>query len=113
VASTATTITTTDVNLASGVTAVNGLKFGNSVTGVLSKRTAQTWSSVAALTGTAGYFRFIGSIVDTLLTDTLETQVRIDGSISTSGGDLNLTSTAIASGATQTISQFDLTIPAS
>ena len=46
-------------------------------------------------------------------TDSTDSQVRLDGSVSTSGADLNLTSTAIAATATQTISGFAVTLPAS
>lgn len=113
VAATYTTITGSVSNMASGVTQVNGLKFGAASSGTLSKDDAQTWSGAAAASGTAGWFRFVGAVADSGTTDSTDSQVRIDGSISTSGADLNLTSTAIASGATQTVSAFSLTLPAS
>lgn len=108
-----TTITGSYGNMASGVTAVNGLNFGASASGVLSKDDAQTWSGVAAASGTAGWARFVGAVADSGAADSTDSQVRIDMSISTSGSDLNLTSTAIAATATQTISGFAITLPAS
>lgn len=113
VASTVTTITKTDNNMASGVDAVNGLKFGDSVAGVLSKLASQAWSGVAGASGTAGWFRFISAEDDAGAADSSAEKIRLDGSIATSGAQLNMSSTAIASGATQTINSFALTLPAS
>lgn len=113
VAATVTTITTSNAAFASGVTAVNGLKFGLSAAGVMDKRSSQTWSGVAVATGTAGYFRFTGGVADSGALDSTESQVRMDGSISTSGAQLNMSSTSITSGATQTINSFPITLPTS
>lgn len=112
IANTLTTLTTTLVNMAGGVNAVNGLRFGVALLGALNKLSTQTWSGVAGATGTAGWFRLTGAVVDDLTLDTDESELRLDGAISTSGSDLNLTSTAISSGATQTISAFTITLPA-
>jgi len=116
VSATATTCTVgTFVNIGSGVAGVNpanGLRFGDSAAGTLIKDAAQTWTGVAAATGTAGWFRFQGSVSDAGSADSSEVYHRLDGSIATSGADLNLTSTSIASGATQTISTFSVTMPA-
>lgn len=111
VASTATTITKVDVNLSGGVTAVNGLAFGGAAAGVLSKHATQVWSGVAGATGTAGWFRFVGAVADSGITDTVEADVRMDGAISTSGAQINMSSTAITSGATQTIASMPITLP--
>lgn len=111
VASTVTTLTKTDVNMASGVTALNGVSFGTATAGVLVKLASQVWSGVAGATGTAGWFRFVGAVADSGITDTTESDFRLDGSISTSGAQLNMSNTSIASGATQTISSFPITLP--
>lgn len=111
VASTVTTITKTDTNMAGGVDPVNGLTFGDAADGTLVKNPAETWSGVGLAAGTAGWFRFEGSIADTEAADTSVFN-RLDGNISTSGANLNMSSTTIAIGATQTISTFNLTIPA-
>lgn len=116
VSATATTCTVgTFVNIGSGtagVNPVNGLRFGDSSAGTLIKDATQTWTGVAAATGTAGWFRFYGSATDAGSSDSSEVHVRLDGNVATSGADLNLTSTSIASGATQTISTFSVTMPA-
>ena len=113
VASTATTITKVDVNLSGGVTAVNGLTFGDAASGILVKNPAETWTGVGLSPGgTAGWFRFEGSVAEAEGTETTDTLIRMDGNIATSGANLNMSSTTIAIGATQTISTFSLTIPA-
>lgn len=109
VASTATTMTTTDANMASGVAAVNGLTFSYSSSGVLSK--SGTWSGVNGNTGTAGYFRLVSSVADAgALSTTLR---RIQGTCGVSGADYNMSSTSLTSGATHTVDTFSLTLPAS
>lgn len=113
VASTVTTITKTDTNMSGGVNSVNGLKFGDSAAGVVAKDALQTWSGVAGNTGTAGWFRLKGAVADAGGADSTETYIRLDGNVSTSGANLNLSSTSITSGATQTITTFSLTEPAS
>lgn len=113
VVTTLTTMTSTDVALSGGVTAVNGLRFGTSSAGVLVKLASQAWSGVASSSGTAGWFRFTGSVADSGVVDSTESQVRMDGAISTSGAQLNMSSTAITASATQTISSFPITLPTS
>ncbi len=110
---TCTTMTSTDVAMASGVTAVAGLKLGTASAGVLAKHASQVWSGIAVATGTAGWFRFTGSVADSGAIDASATEVRLDGSISTSGAQLNMSSTSITSAATQTISSFPITLPTS
>lgn len=86
------------------------LKFLNTAaSGVLSKST-NTWDGVAVATGTAGYFRYCASTSDAGGTST--TEVRIQGAVSTSGAELNMSSTTITSAATTTIDTFDITMPA-
>lgn len=105
------TMTSTDVNLSGGVSAVNGLAFGVAAGGVLPKSSGQTWSGVALASGTAGWFRFEGPVADSGALDSTESQVRLDGAISTSGAQLNMSSTSITAAATQTITSFPLTLP--
>lgn len=108
------TMTSTDVNIGSGVagvSAVNGLKFDAPAAGILPKSAAQTWSGVAASSGTAGWFRFESAVADSGALDSLEAQVRLDGAVSTSGSQLNMSSTTIAASATQTITAFPVTLP--
>lgn len=111
VASTVTTITKTDSNMAGGVDAVNGLLWGDSAAGVLVKHPTQTWSGVAAASGTAGWFRIEAAVSDPGTLDSSESIIRLDGSISTSGADMNLGTTVITAGATQTLSSGSITLP--
>lgn len=111
IASTATTLSKTDTNATGGVTAVNGLNWGDSAAGVLSKLSTETWSGVAAATGTAGWFRIEAAVSDAGALDSSEAVIRCDGSVATSGAELNMTPTSITSGATQTITSFAVTLP--
>lgn len=86
----------------------NGLTFASAASGAVSK--SGTWSFVGIANGTAGWFRLRGNAADnTALSTTLP---RMDGSIATSGADLNLSNITIATGAPTTIDSFTFTIPA-
>lgn len=114
VASTVTTITKTDVNMgteATGVAAVNGLKYEYPTGGGVAKLASQTWSGVNAASGTAGWYRLYGSVADAGGADTNLVYCREDGAIATSGAELNINPTAFVAGATTTISSGTLTIP--
>ena len=112
----ATTLTGTVVSfgsnasLASGVAQVNGITWGSIVSGVLYKSNG-AWSGVNVATGTAGCFRLLSTEADANGTST--TAIRLDGSIATSGGDVTMLNTTLTSGATTTISAFQITVPAS
>lgn len=77
--------------------------------GVISKESG-VWSKPAIATGTAGYFRLV--LTSDHDVDDSATAIRLQGSVSTSGADLELSSINIVSGATQTIDTFALTEPA-
>ncbi len=95
------------ISLASAGTGIN---FDTSaVSGILSKAPAEVWSGVNAATGVAGYYRHVAA-GDTGVLST--TQARIQGSVATVGADLNLSSTSLTSGATQTIDYYSVTFPA-
>lgn len=111
VASTATTITKTDTNMAGGVTALNGLTWGDSAAGTLVKDPTQTWSGTALQSVTVGWFRFEAAVLDGLATDATESVIRLDGSIGISGGEMNTGSPAIVAGIVQRLDSFSLTLP--
>lgn len=111
VASTCTTITKTDGNMAGGVTCINGLRWTDSAGGILVKDPNQVWSGVAGASGTAGWFRIEAAVSDGGGADSTESIIRLDGAIATSGAELNMTPTTITSGATQTITSFAVTLP--
>lgn len=112
VSATVSTITATTTNMAGGVNQVNGLKFDPVVAGVLSKQATQTWSGVNAATGTAGWFRQYGSVADSKAVDSNGMAIRVDGAIATSGAELNINSTAFTSGATTSLANWQVTVPA-
>jgi hypothetical protein len=112
-ATTTSTITTSCTNPSGGAAGSNGLRFEYGSAGALAKRTADAWTGVAAATGTAGYFRLYSSKTDAGGTDSSAAYLRMDGAIATSGAQLNMNPTSITSGATQTISSFSPTVPAS
>ena len=67
------------------------------------------WSKPAVATGTAAFFRLVRTTDDD---DDSAIAIRLQGSISTSGAELNLSNLNIVSGATVTIDTFQLTEPA-
>lgn len=101
---TGTLLTTIKVN--SGAT---GLSMdAAAIDGVLSKA-AEVWSGTNAATGVAGYYRHVGASDDGTLSTT---QPRLQGRVATSGAELNLSSTSLTSGATQTIDYYSIALPA-
>lgn len=110
IAGSLTTLTANYTSPSGGVAAVNGLWFEASAAGILTKRSAQVWSGVAAASGTAGWFRLKSVLTDNDAATT--TLLRLDGSIATSGGNLTMSPTTMTIGATQTLASFSPTIPA-
>jgi hypothetical protein len=91
-----------------GITSLNGCNFQfPAVDGVLTKET-ENWSGVAAATGTAGWFRYMADAADTTGVSTVFR--RLDGSIATSGAEMNLSSTAVTAGGTFTINSSSFTL---
>ncbi len=88
----------------------NALEFEDDPTaGEIEKASGETWQDTGIAAGTAGYFRYVANPTDAGGAST--TLPRVDGSIGTSGADLNMTNTTIAIGATYTIDKFKLTLP--
>jgi len=114
VATTVTTLTATSGgNMAGGVAAANALFFAPPVAGVVAKPSTSVWSFVGVATGTAGWFRFVGSASDAgALISAAPYLVRMDGSIAVSGADMNLSNINVTTGAPNTIDTFSFTIPA-
>lgn len=94
------------ISIASGGTGIN---FDTAASaGVLSKAPGETWSGVNAATGTASYYRHV-AVGDDGTSST--TQVRLQGDIASAGAELNLSSTSLTSGATQTIDYYSVALP--
>jgi hypothetical protein len=86
---------------ATGVTALNGLNIAEVSTAGLVLKDADLWAAVAVATGTTGWFRWVagGSTVDGVS----GSDVRFDGTVAVSGGDMITGSTTRTAGATYTI----------
>lgn len=87
-----------------------GLTFDTTATGTISKAAAENWKFDGIAVGTAGWFRFYPSGGNPANPSSAE--ARIDGSIATSGGDVNLTNLSITLNAPNTVDVFAFTIPA-
>lgn len=112
---TVTSMGATPVNMAGGVTNVNGLEFqASGITAA--KAAAQTWSGVNSASGTATWYRLCGP--DTIPSsqaagESAFPQIRQDGSLTESGGggDQILSSVSLSSGVTTTISSWVIGMP--
>jgi hypothetical protein len=91
------------------ITTPTGLSFDTpAVDGVLSKAAAEVWAGVNVATGTAKFFR-MQDAADT--DDASTTAIRIQGTVALAGGDINLSSLGLTSGATQTLNSFNIALP--
>ena len=98
---------TTDGGAFTKGTKTNGCAFDDPVAGVLGKKDADTWSDTGIATGTAGWFRYYCNDYDVSASG-----LCLDGTVGTSGAQLNLSSVAIVEDATTTIDEFEITLPA-
>lgn len=106
--------TTTTVNMnteVAGVAPVNGLKFGNSSSGIVAKLSTQTWSGLAVAAGTPGYFRLRAAVVDAQAIDTIDAFPRIQGDVSSAGATMNLLPDSVTIGVGVPVNTFGLTLP--
>lgn len=85
-----------------------GITMASPASGVITKNTSEAWSGVNAASGAASFFRHVGSTDDGTLSTT---QPRIQGTVGLAGADLNLSSVALVSGATQTIDYYTIALP--
>lgn len=85
-----------------------GLTLDTAAAGVLPKTPSEVWSGVNGASGAATFYRHVAVGDDGTLSTT---QPRIQGSIATFGAELNLTSTTLTSGATQTIDFYSIAEP--
>lgn len=114
-ATTATTLSATvgAATLSGGVSAVNALTLDEPSAGSIAKPSSAVWSFAGITNGTAGWFRIVGSVADAgSAISAAPYYARLDGSIATSGADLNLSNIAITTGSPNTIDAFSYTTPA-
>lgn len=87
-----------------------GVTFEASATaGLLLKSAGEQWQGTNAAGGTATWFRLV-KVADDGSAST--TALRLQGSVSFAGADLNITNTALVSGAVQTVDYFSVLMPA-
>ncbi len=92
---------------------LNGLTFGTAADGAVAK--SGTWSfSAGVAVGTAGWFRLSTNAAADNVTDdsTAKAVARLDGSVGTSGADLNLSNLSITLSSPVTVDTFTWTQPA-
>jgi len=96
-----------------GVVSVNasgtGLTFDTPTAGTLSKLPSEVWQMTGTVAGTAGWFRFFAAGGNPAISSTVE--VRLDGSIATTGGDLNMSNVHVTVGSPHTIDVFQFVLP--
>ena len=85
-----------------------GLNLGTAASGAIGKDPAQTWSGTVLASGSAVFFRFVGS-ADTGAAST--TEPRLQGRVGVSGAELNLSAMALTAGQTQTINFISISQP--
>jgi hypothetical protein len=85
-----------------------GLTLGAAMNGTIPKNASEIWTGLNVAGGVATYFRWVAP-GDTGVAST--TEKRAQGTIATSGADLNMTSTALGNGATSTIDAASVTMP--
>lgn len=91
-----------------GVT-TNGLRWGSTISGVVSKN-SDVWSGVGLVAGTAAWGRLYANAYTT---GASTTAIRVDFNIGTSGAPMTISDLAIAVGAATTVDTATFTMPAS
>lgn len=86
-----------------------GVTWKDAVAGVLGKTVGEVWQGDGVADGTVGWFRVCLS-GDPGTADASYVWPRIDGSVATSGGQLNFPSLSFATAATQTVSDITPTV---
>lgn len=88
---------------------VTGITFAATASaGAITKNLSETWSKAAVASGTASFFRLVAP-GDTGASST--TEPRLQGSVGTSGADLNLTTVTLTSSTVYTVDSFSVTLP--
>lgn len=102
-----------DADSAAGVTpllTITPITYENDGTGGILKQTVATdWTGTISADGTAGWFRLCESA--DAGTGASTTLARMDGTVATSGGQMNLASLTFTAGAPFTITDAQITFP--
>jgi hypothetical protein len=102
------TVTITTFTEIAVETAANTIRFAKPSNGAMSKNT-DVWSGLILVSGVAGYFRDVQQVDDSTSSSTA---LRYQGSVSTSGAELNLSSISLVAGTTLTIDTYSVSQPA-
>lgn len=81
----------------------------SATTGRVSKPSDDEWKGTCLITGTAGWFRIYDS---SFTTGEDSAAVRMDGSVATFGGQMQMVSTSLSAASVQTLQEFNVTLPA-
>ena len=100
---------TLDANAFVSGVATNGLEFDDAVDGVISKAAAEAWEGLGLTTGVIGHYR---CYANTVVTGASTTGIRFDGSVATSGADLNLSNVNVVLNTPVQITTFTVTLGA-
>lgn len=87
---------------------VTFLNFDAPSASVLQKAAGETWSGTGLANGVAGWCRFYGDPVADNGSTVSTVHPRIDGSVSKTSGDINLSNTTIVTGQPNTIDQYTI-----
>lgn len=87
-----------------------GLEFGEAAAGVVNIKSGETWTGPGLVTGTAAWGRLYEANDNPAAASSLF--ARLDGSVAVSGGNINMSSTAVVASAVQTVTSFAVTMPA-
>lgn len=85
-----------------------GFTLGTATGGSIAKAPGDVLSGTIITSGTAGYYRHVGPADDGTLSTS---QPRIQGRVSTTGAEMNLSNIALLSGETQTVDYYTISLP--
>jgi hypothetical protein len=85
-----------------------GFTMGTAANGTIAKVPGDVLSGEILVSGTAGYYRHVGSADDGSLSTV---QPRIQGRVSTTGAEMNLSNITLLSGETQTVDYYTISLP--
>lgn len=88
---------------------VEGLTWGESSNGVVSKTVGEVWRGTALTNGSAGWFRCWEQGDNPNLASS--TKARFDGAISTSGGEITMSNVTVEKDAVQSLSVCSYSSP--
>lgn len=85
-----------------------GITFDAASNGQIPKNASEVWSGTNLASGTASFYRHVAPGDDATASTT---QARLQGNIAQAGAEMNLTNTALTSGATQTVDYYVVALP--